>query len=61
MRAVAPFPELLGWASGLEAAMYFYAAGCMLAYMLKDTHVTRDDLFAVGAHRRAHRARASWR
>src|SRR5262249_10368659 len=33
----------------LEAVMYFYAAGALIAYMLGDPHITRDDLFAVGA------------
>jgi hypothetical protein len=40
---------LAGWSSGFEAALYFYAAGCMLAYMLADHEITRDELWAVGA------------
>ena len=32
-----------------EAVLYFYAAGAMIAYMLADQRVTRDELFAIGA------------
>ncbi len=42
-------PQLLGWSSGFEAALYFYAAICMLVYMLADHEITRDELWAVGA------------
>jgi hypothetical protein len=42
-------PLLLIWSSLLEAVLYFYAAGSMVAYMMKDYHVTRDELFAAGA------------
>ncbi len=38
-----------GWGSGFEAAFYFYAAGSLIAYMLADRTITRDELFAVGA------------
>jgi Ion channel len=41
--------DLLPWSSGLEAALYFYAAGALIAYMLADHEITRDELFAVGA------------
>jgi Ion channel len=41
--------ELLPWSSALEAILYFYAAGGLLAYMLADHEITRDELFAVGA------------
>jgi hypothetical protein len=34
---------------GLEAAFYFYAAGCLIIYMLQDERATRDELFAAGA------------
>ncbi|HSV39443.1 MAG TPA: ion channel [Nocardioidaceae bacterium] len=40
---------LAPWASGFEAALYFYAASAMLRYMLDDEHVTTDELFAIGA------------
>lgn len=33
----------------LEAALYFYAAGGLIAYMLRDHQVTSDELFAAGA------------
>ena len=49
VQVVADVPDLSGWSSGFEAALYFYAAGCMLAYMLADHVVTRDELWAVGA------------
>jgi len=39
---------LFAWSSGFEAVLYFYAAFSMLAYMLQDTRVTRDELFAIG-------------
>jgi hypothetical protein len=42
-------PTLLIWASLLEAVLYFYAAGSMVAYMMKDYRVTTDELFAAGA------------
>lgn len=41
--------ELFPWSSGFEAVLYFYAAMSMLAYMLEDTHVDTDELFAIGA------------
>jgi Ion channel len=41
--------ELFPWSSGFEAVLYFYAAMSMLAYMLEDTHVDTDELFALGA------------
>lgn len=40
---------LLGWSSLFETALYFYAAGSMVAYMLEDYRVTPDELFAAGA------------
>jgi hypothetical protein len=42
-------PILLIGSSLLEAVLYFYAAGSMVAYMLKDYRVTTDELFAAGA------------
>lgn len=41
--------DLLPYSSALEAALYFYAAGALIAYMLEDHEVTRDELFAIGA------------
>jgi hypothetical protein len=37
------------YSSALEAVLYFYAAGGLIAYMLADHEITRDELFAVGA------------
>jgi hypothetical protein len=44
-----PNPIVVGWTSLLEAALYFYAAGSMVAYMMEDWHVSTDELFAAGA------------
>lgn len=41
--------RLLPISAVLEAALYFYAAASLIAYMLQDYTVTRDDLFAAGA------------
>lgn len=40
---------LLPWSASLEAVFYFYAAGSLIAYMMKDWHATTDELFAAGA------------
>lgn len=42
-------PSLLVASSALEAALYFYAAGSLIAYMMSDHRVTADELFAAGA------------
>lgn len=42
-------PFLLAWSAVLEAMLYFYAAGSLIAYMMRDTWVTTDELFAAGA------------
>lgn len=42
-------PAFLLWASVLEASLYFYAAGSLIAYMMEDREVTADELFAAGA------------
>ena len=41
--------QLQPFTSALEAALYFYAAGALITYMLADHEITRDELFAVGA------------
>lgn len=41
-------PTLFAWSAGFEAVLYLYVAMSMLAYMLQDTHVSRDELFAIG-------------
>lgn len=45
----ADMPVMLPWSAALEAAFYFYAAGCLMAYMLDDRRATSDELFAAGA------------
>ncbi|HUE98343.1 MAG TPA: hypothetical protein VMN99_03755, partial [Anaerolineales bacterium] len=40
---------LLMWSSLLEAILYFYGAGSLIAYMMEDYRVTTDELFAAGA------------
>jgi uncharacterized Tic20 family protein len=42
-------PTLLSWASTMEAVLYFYTAGSLISYMMEDTRVTSDELFAAGA------------
>ena len=49
IQAVTGDDALLPYSSAFEAALYFYAAGALLAYMLADHVITRDELFAVGA------------
>jgi hypothetical protein len=48
-QAVSGSDRLLPYSSALEAVLYFYAAGGLIAYMLADHDITRDELFAVGA------------
>ena len=40
---------LLVWSSLIDAALYFYTAVSLIAYMMEDYRVTTDELFAVGA------------
>lgn len=42
-------PTFLIWSALVESVLYFYAAGSMVAYMMKDYHVSPDELFAAGA------------
>ena len=49
IQAVTGNDDLLPYSSAFEAVLYFYAAGALIAYMLADRHITRDELFAVGA------------
>jgi hypothetical protein len=49
IQAVTQDDGLLPYSSALEAVLYFYAAGALIAYMLADHVITRDELFAVGA------------
>ncbi|MET0818952.1 MAG: two pore domain potassium channel family protein, partial [Solirubrobacteraceae bacterium] len=49
IQAVTGSSELLPYSSALEAVLYFYAAWALIAWMLADHEVTKDELFAVGA------------
>jgi len=49
IQAVTRDDALLPYSSAFEAVLYFYAAGALIAYMLADHEITRDELFAVGA------------
>src|SRR5215213_3917863 len=49
IQAVSGSDHLLPYSSAFEAILYFYAAGALIAYMLADHEITRDELFAVGA------------
>ena len=49
IQAVTGSDDLLPYSSAFEALLYFYAAGALIAYMLADREVTRDELFAIGA------------
>jgi hypothetical protein len=41
--------ERFPWSAGFEMVLYFYAAGAMVAYMLKDEHLSTDEIFAIPA------------
>jgi hypothetical protein len=49
IQAITDSSDLLPYSSALEAVLYFYAAGALIAYMLEDHEITRDELYAVGA------------
>jgi hypothetical protein len=49
IQAITGDDALLPWSSAFEAVLYLYAAGALIAYMLADHVITRDELFAVGA------------
>ena len=49
IQAITSDDSLLPYSSALEAVLYFYAAGALIAYMLADHVITRDELYAVGA------------
>lgn len=49
LSALIDHPALLGWSTLLEAFIYFYATGSLISYMMADTRVTVDELFAAGA------------
>lgn len=41
--------NMLAWSSLVEALLYYYAAGGLIAYMMRDDKVTTDELFGLGA------------
>jgi hypothetical protein len=49
MQAALDMAWLRPWSAVLEALFYFYAAGSLIAYMLRDTHASTDELYAAGA------------
>jgi hypothetical protein len=49
IQAVTGTDDLLPYSSAIEAVLYLYAAGALIAYMLADHEITRDELFAIGA------------
>jgi hypothetical protein len=49
IQAVTRDDDLLPWSSALEAILYFYAASTLIAYVLADHVITRDELWAIGA------------
>jgi ion channel len=49
IQAISRSNTLLPYSSALEAVLYFYAAGALIVFLLRDPEITRDDLFAVGA------------
>jgi hypothetical protein len=49
VQAITGDDALLPYSSSLEAVLYFYAAGALIAHLLADPDITRDDLYAVGA------------
>ena len=49
LAAILDIQTFMIWSSILEAILYFYAAGSLIIYMLGDTKVTTDELFAAGA------------
>ncbi|HEX8645756.1 MAG TPA: ion channel [Thermoleophilaceae bacterium] len=49
IQAITGDDELLPYSSAIEAVLYFYAAGALIAYMVEDHVITRDELWAIGA------------
>lgn len=49
LQSTMDMPRLVPWSAALEAVFYFYAAGSLIAYMMKDMRATADELFAAGA------------
>ena len=49
VQAITRSDDLAPYSSAFEAVLYFYAAGALIAYMLADLKITRDELFAIAA------------
>jgi hypothetical protein len=49
IQAITVDDALLPYSSALEAVLYLYAAGALIAYMLADHEITRDEIWAIGA------------
>lgn len=49
VQAVTGATALVPFVEGALAGLYFYTAGGLIAYMLADQRITRDELYAVGA------------
>ena len=49
IQAINSDDALRPYSSALEAVLYFYAAGALIAYMLADHEITRDEIWAIGA------------
>jgi hypothetical protein len=49
IQAITRSETLAPYSAAFEAPLYFYAAGSLIAYILADREITRDELWAVGA------------
>jgi hypothetical protein len=49
IQAITGDDALNPYSSALEAVLYFYAAGALIAYILADHEITRDEIWAIGA------------
>ncbi len=49
IQAITSDDALLPYSSALEAVLYLYAAGALIAYILADHEITRDEIWAIGA------------
>ena len=49
LQAITRSDTLAPYSAAFEAPLYFYAAGSLIAYILADREITRDELWAVGA------------
>ena len=61
VQAVTRDDTLVPYSSALEAILYFYAAGALIAYMLADHEITRDELFASARRSRSSHGRSPTR